>query len=843
LDPNGDGNFEAEYRVSGVDGVERWVSVRGRTRFVDGKAVSHTGVAVDVTKRRRDEEAVRQKAEELRAVLDAAPVAVWVAHDPECRVITGNAYADELIMGTARGANISMSAPAGEAAVNYRVFREGVELRPEQMPAQRSTATKKPVPAFAMELVFADGRKLSLMAGAVPLFNAAGAVRGAIVAGLDVTPLKNAEEGLRQAEERARLALQAGRMGTWDRMMPNGPTVWNEDHYRILGYDSAQIAPSNKAWAARVHPDDLRAFYKHLSGVRKHGGDFSEELRILWPDSSVRWVELRGSIQCDANGQPKRSFGVVLDFTDRRRAELALRETEEHFRSITDTTPVIMWMTNATGGLEFVNRAYREFFGVTLEQVAGPGRWQPPVHPEDAEQYVGACMEALSKRGPFVAEARLRRADGQWRWIQSFGAPRFNEEGEFLGLAGSSPDVTERKEFQAELERLVAERTNKLQELVGELEHFSYTITHDLKSPLRAMRGFAELVGVTCGECERGQARQFLGKISSSAERMDHLIADALNYSRSVRQELPLEDVDAGALLRGILDSYPELQPDKARIRVEGQLPVVLANEAGLTQCFSNLLGNAVKFVPAGETPEIRVWASGREGWVRIWVEDKGIGIAKEILPRVFDMFMRGSKDYEGTGIGLALVRKVAQRMGGRVGVESEEGKGSRFWLELKSGEDKRSRGLAATSTLARGAEGMVLYVEDEESDAMFMERAFAAKGLSGKLRVVGDGRQAIDYLSRSGDYSDREKYPVPALVLLDLNLPHVPGFQVLEWMRNNPDYAQTPVVVFSSSTREDDRVKARELGASEFVSKPNSGMRFGQVVEELRGKWMTGVG
>src|ERR1051326_8188108 len=173
---------------------------------------------------------------------------------------------------------------------------------------------------------------------------------------------------------------------------------------------------------------------------------------------------------------------------------------------------------------------------------------------------------------------------------------------------------------------------------------------------------------------------------------MDALIRDALDYSRSVRQVLPLEDVDTGTLVRGMLDSYPELQPSKAHIRVEGELPLVLGNEAGLTQCFSNLLGNAVKFVKKGQMPDVRVWAEEHNEWARIWIEDKGIGIPKDLLPRVFDMYSRGSNNYEGTGIGLALVRKVTQRMGGRVGVESEEGRGSRFWIELKSkGHAKRS--------------------------------------------------------------------------------------------------------------------------------------------------------
>ncbi len=130
------------------------------------------------------------------------------------------------------------------------------------------------------------------------------------------------------------------------------------------------------------------------------------------------------------------------------------------------------------------------------------------------------------------------------------------------------------------------------------------------------------------------------------------------------------------------------------------------------------------------------------------------------------------------------------------------------------------------------------MYVEDEETDAIFMERAFARKGLVSAFRLVGDGRAAIEYLSGSGKYGDREEYPLPTVVLLDLNLPQVPGFEVLRWMRNHPGFSRTPVVVFSSSTREDDRVKAREMGASEFVSKPKSGLEFGSVIDRIKSKW-----
>jgi PAS domain S-box-containing protein len=508
----------------------------------------------------------------------------------------------------------------------------------------------------------------------------------------------------------------------------------------------------------------------------------------------------------------------------------------------------------------------RELMGFGAEEEITLPALTERVFAEDREAFVAAVKKAhdAAGNGSFEAEHRVADGRGQVRWVSARSRTFFEGEGSQrrpVRTVGAALDVTARKEAQAELERLVAERTAKLHELVGELEHFSYTITHDLKSPLRAMRGFAEMLSMTCRECARPEAKEFLGRIATSAERMDLLIRDALNYSRLVRQELPLEGVDAGVLLRGMLDSYPELQSDKACIRVEGRLPVVLANEAGLTQCFSNLLGNAVKFVKPGGRPEIRVWAEGADvdrrsigaseretyqsdpaphaGFVRFWVEDKGIGISKEMLPRVFDMFSRGSKEYEGTGIGLALVRKMAQRMGGKVGVESEESKGSRFWIELKCGEASPRGGPAAASLAAEGAEGTVLYVEDEESDALFMEMAFNGRGLAGKLRLVGDGRAAIDYLSGAGKYSDREKHPVPSLVLLDLNLPQVPGFEVLKWMRDHPDYARTPVVVFSSSTRADDHAQAKELGADEFMEKPSSGLEFRKAVEALQQRWL----
>jgi signal transduction histidine kinase len=167
---------------------------------------------------------------------------------------------------------------------------------------------------------------------------------------------------------------------------------------------------------------------------------------------------------------------------------------------------------------------------------------------------------------------------------------------------------------------------------------------------------------------------------------------------------LTLGIVDAAGLLRGIIDSYPNFQPPKAHICIESEIPKVFANEAGLTQCFSNLLDNAVKFVHPGAVAEVRIRAETRDGTVRIWFEDNGIGVPESFRSRLFQMFQRANKAYEGTGIGLALVNKVAAKMGGGVGVEFSPGSGSRFWLELRLGKPSQPQAEAPTRGAGRCA-------------------------------------------------------------------------------------------------------------------------------------------
>jgi signal transduction histidine kinase len=268
----------------------------------------------------------------------------------------------------------------------------------------------------------------------------------------------------------------------------------------------------------------------------------------------------------------------------------------------------------------------------------------------------------------------------------------------------------ERQRDAEALEALVNDRTASLRQVVGQMEEFSYTVSHDLRAPVRAMRGYADIIMQDHGWRLDSDARELLTRIIRNGERMDRLIQDLLTYSRISRRELRLEPVSLDKLVRDVVAQFPNMQPEHADIEVHGPLPDVIAHEPSLSQVVSNLLSNAVKFVPPQSRPRIRVSADLREAQARLWIEDNGIGIKPEHQGRLFGMFERvhPEREYEGTGIGLAIVRKAVERMNGAVGVESDGVSGSRFWVQLpiatRSADDSNGHSALGSAQFEDGA-------------------------------------------------------------------------------------------------------------------------------------------
>lgn len=250
------------------------------------------------------------------------------------------------------------------------------------------------------------------------------------------------------------------------------------------------------------------------------------------------------------------------------------------------------------------------------------------------------------------------------------------------------------QEVHAELEQTVARRTAKLIETIHQLEMLSYSLSHDLRAPLRAMEGYARVTELKFGQALPSEGKELLQRIARSAGRLDGLIKDVLTFHRTASESVNLHPVDLGSLLDELIVSRPELQAAQASIEIHRPLQKVLGHEALLTQALSNLLGNALRFVSAGTLPCVRIWSesvqapcesgTGVASRVRINVQDNGIGIARSDQERIWGMFIRLHPErYGGTGIGLAIVRKAVERMGGTVGVDSAPGSGSRFWIEI----------------------------------------------------------------------------------------------------------------------------------------------------------------
>jgi len=409
---------------------------------------------------------------------------------------------------------------------------------------------------------------------------------------------------------------------------------------------------------------------------------------------------------------------------DRARQERTLRVSEERFRVMAETVPDIIFTASPGGSFDFVNQ---RFYSVTnlRENAALHFGWFQALHDEDISRVKEEWRSAVKSADPFNSEFRLRDAGGQFRWFVARARPIRETQGRILKWFGAMTDVDEfkrthlalreaqaqLKEHAATLEKTVAARTSELRETILQLESFSYTVAHDLRAPIRALDGYAQMVLADSGDRMSAIGREGLERISRAAGRMDALTRDVLSYAKVATQKIELVPVDPTPVIEDVIVMNSALQSPRAVVAIVRPLHRIVAHPTLFSQCISNLLDNAAKFVAPGHEPRIIIRSEVVDAndplahtrhrdlsgpklpssrfvhprYVRIWVEDNGIGMDAVTREKVFGMFERAreAKQYPGTGIGLAILAKAIERMNGRFGVESEPGAGSRFWIDL----------------------------------------------------------------------------------------------------------------------------------------------------------------
>lgn len=471
---------------------------------------------------------------------------------------------------------------------------------------------------------------------------------------------------------------------------------WNPGAERFFGYRSEEIL--GKPMDILYTPEDCAcSVAKKERQTALTQGTSEDERWHIRNDGSRFFVFGRVNPMYTDEGDLCGYIKIARDITDRKDLQIRLASNEELHRLILQNIPDFAIFTlDLAGNIETWNTGAENTFGYAPTEIIGRNL-ACLYAPEVREKGEPERMLASALQNKHVTEENwCVRKDGRGIFISGVLRPLRDESGAVRGFCKVSRDITGRRLLQEDLEKsrnrleeLVAQRTANLTEAVHELETFSYSLSHDMRAPLRAMQGFAEIVlgKYSANIPEKGQ--ELLRRIASAAQRLDYLIKESLAYYRTPREPLPLQPVELEPLLETFFSEHPDLA-DRKPLAIDRPLLKVMAHPASLMQALGNLLNNAYRFIPPDRDPQVRLWTEPVDGQVRICIEDNGIGIAPADQKNIWNLFTQlHPEKFEGSGIGLALVRKATERMGGKVGVESEEGKGSTFWLQLPAPQSK----------------------------------------------------------------------------------------------------------------------------------------------------------
>lgn len=499
------------------------------------------------------------------------------------------------------------------------------------------------------------------------------------------------ESDLYRSAERLRLALESAKIGLWDWNLVQDDLTWNERNYEIFG-----VAPGTRltshVFFAQVHADDRPRVKAAVEQAANGSSDFAIEFRLARPERPPHYVAARGRFLKSTAGDPLRAVGVTIDITERRGAELRMQESEVRFRAMAERAPAMIWSCDTALKRDYFNNTWLAFTGRILEQELGNG-WQQDLPAPDLQRWREVVGAAAAQVDPYTIEYRLRRADGAWRWVIETGSPRLGADGAFAGYLGSCIDITARKENEAELEEHVRRRTRELEAANQELESFSYSVSHDLRGPVRAIQGFAEIALEECEAKHPEAAVERLQRVIRAAERMNKLIDAFIGMARISRTELTVAPVDLTKAAEEVIGFLRAANPAR---KVEVAIAPGLAAEGDerlLRIVLENLLGNAWKFTARKDNAKIEFGAQLQDGEQVFLVRDNGAGFNGALAHKLFHAFERlhHVSQFEGLGVGLNTVHRILEKHGGRVWADAVEGKGAAFYFTLPPRADTGS--------------------------------------------------------------------------------------------------------------------------------------------------------
>ncbi|QID17956.1 PAS domain S-box protein [Nitrogeniibacter mangrovi] len=522
-----------------------------------------------------------------------------------------------------------------------------------------------------------------------PAFGANGEVMGGVAIVEDNTARYEAERKLRESETRYALAMRGTNEGLWDWNPLTKELFLSSRLMALLGEAPNAIRTTSDAWLSRLHPDDRDTYYArmvaHLKGETNH---FEFEFRLVADSGDYRWFRSRGVAQRDEHGQAYRMVGSIGDITARKRAQMQLTNELAFSRTLVDSLPVGLCVAQRDGALTMINQFFARLAGVSLRDLRRLSALDLIV--AEDRPVIAQRMERAFEEGTAWAETLVINPEGRTIPVH-FLARRVTlyDTDQLLCIA---TDISERRKAEEkmrninrDLELRVQDRTAQLAAAVKELEAFSYSVSHDLRAPLRAIDGYTRIIRDDYRDAFSADAHTLFERMLAAVARMSELIDDLLELSRVSRRPLRRAPIDLSEIARAVVDDLAQRHPDRqVDVEIAGDLNVV-ADAKLLKIAVENLLGNAWKFTAKRDHAHIRFDRLNENDEIVFCVQDNGAGFDMRYADKLFGAFQRlhTDRDFEGTGIGLATVARIIQRHGGRVWASGEPEAGACFYFTL----------------------------------------------------------------------------------------------------------------------------------------------------------------
>ncbi len=522
---------------------------------------------------------------------------------------------------------------------------------------------------------------------------------------MDVTDRHRLLRDLQQKETLYKQAQEMGKIGNWRWDIITNKVAWSDELYRIFGLEPLNSEMTLEQYLKLLHPDDKAKMNEVIQKCYQQHQPYEIYHRLLMPDGTTKHIHSKGEIMLDAHNKPLKMFGTAQDVTRQQIAERNLRESQEFIHKIANTTPSLITSFNVnTGKFTYINNAVETLLGYDAKTIFNLGfeHLLNLVHPDDVstllEKHHTALEYANSNYPDYNDETiiefkyRMRHADGSFKWLNTY-ATIFdrNGEGKIEHILNVSVDITE----QVEAEQALHFKNLELQQSNASLGEYAYVASHDLKEPLRKIATFGDLLQNTQKHLLNESGKMYLDKIVRSAIRMQDMINDLLTIS-TISGNKFFEPVSLNEVVNEVLQTLEDSIESKHAIITTDELPIINIVHLQFSQLFQNLISNALKFAKEDVKPHITIThkylkpfevkkldITTAKKYLQIEVADNGIGFEKQFSHKIFTIFQRlhGKSEYEGTGIGLAICKKIVENHGGKIYADSNPGEGSVFTI------------------------------------------------------------------------------------------------------------------------------------------------------------------